>query len=122
MKTNRFSDYFKDIKNLKKRLKNEGLVCEQTEKTGKFTIDILQNVVEKMEKHIKDDKVINEKKVRGLENKLNGYMGSWSTFIKLPQWMWRRDALHCKKIVGLIPIRAEMHLTSPLELGSSSRT
>ena len=37
----------KDIKNLKKRMKKEGLAAGETDKTGKLTLDTLENVVEK---------------------------------------------------------------------------
>ena len=67
----------KNMKNLKTRIKQEDLVCSQTDKTGKLTLDTFKNVTEKMEKHIKDDKVINEKQVRTIENKLNNHMQYW---------------------------------------------
>ena len=34
-----------------------------------------------MEKHIKDDKVVTEKQVKTLENKLNRHMDFWSKFL-----------------------------------------
>ena len=47
----------KEIKNLKSRMDKEGLVCGETDKTGKMTLDTLENISKKMEKHIKDDKI-----------------------------------------------------------------
>ena len=40
------------IKNLKSRIKEEELVCYETDKTGKFTLDTVTNYVKKMYKHI----------------------------------------------------------------------
>jgi uncharacterized protein YwbE len=64
----------KNLKNLKSRIRQEGLVCSQTDKTGKLTLDTVDNIVKKMEKHIHEDKIINEKEARALENRLNGHM------------------------------------------------
>ena len=38
----------KDIKNLKKRMKKEGLAAGETDNTGKLTLYTLENVVEKL--------------------------------------------------------------------------
>ena len=73
----------KEIKSLKSRLKNEGLACGETDKTGKLTLDTLENISKKMNKHISDDKVIDEKGVKRLENKLNRHMEFWSRILKL---------------------------------------
>ena len=67
----------KTMKNLKTRINKEGLICSQTDKTGKLTLDTLENVTKKMEKHVKDDKVIDVKKVKTLENRLNSHMEWW---------------------------------------------
>ena len=67
----------KNLKKLKSRIKQENLICSQTDKTGKMTLDTLENVTKKMKKHIQNDKVINEKEVKSLENKLNSHMESW---------------------------------------------
>ena len=42
----------------------------------------LENVCEKMKKHTKDDKILNEKQVKKLENKLNRHMEFWSGILK----------------------------------------
>ena len=67
----------KNMRNLKTRIKKEGLVCSQTDKTGRLTIDTLENVARKMEKHVQNDKVIDEKKVKTVENRLNNHMEWW---------------------------------------------
>ena len=87
-------------------MKNERLVCGQTDKTGKLTLDTLENVAEKMDKHIKNDKVINEKKVRGLENKMNRHMDGWTKFLKPGEnfKQTRRVKTNLKTIDSQIPV------------------
>ena len=82
LKNNLNDKQMKNLKNLKSRIKEEGLVCSQTDKTGKLTLDTLENITSKMEKHIQDDKVINEKYVKKLENSLNNHMGWWMRIIQ----------------------------------------
>ena len=41
----------KAIKSLKEKMKNDDLVCFETEKTGKFALDKKENYVKKMRKH-----------------------------------------------------------------------
>ena len=60
----------KDMKNLKNRIKNEGLTCGVTDKSGKLTLDTLDNVSKKMDKHIGEDKVVSHKEVKRIESKL----------------------------------------------------
>ena len=80
---NNLSDkQLKEVKNLKNRIDKEGLTCGETDKTGKFTLDTLDNVTEKMKKHIKDDKVVNAKEVKAIENKLNRHMDLWTKMLK----------------------------------------
>ena len=64
----------KAIKELKTKINNEGLVCY---KTDKLAIDTIENYATKMEKHIKDDMEVSEKKVTTIENKLNEHMEHW---------------------------------------------
>ena len=59
------------IKNLKKKMKEEELVCFKTDKTGYLALDTQENFTKKMEKHIENDKIIDEKEVKTIENKLN---------------------------------------------------
>ena len=77
LENNLSKSQLRDMKNLKSRIKNEHLVCGETDKTGRLTLDTLENVKNKMKKHIENDKVMNEKKVKTLENKLNSHMQSW---------------------------------------------
>jgi hypothetical protein len=67
----------KELKNLKNRIEKEGLICSQTDKTGRLTLDTLENMTEKMEKHVKNDKVVTEKEVKTIENRLNNHMEWW---------------------------------------------
>ena len=45
-------------------MKNENLVCLETDKTGKFALDTRENFMNKMEKHIESDEVITEKEIK----------------------------------------------------------
>ena len=47
------------------------------DKTGRMTLDTIENVTKKMEKLVRNDKVIDVKKVKTLENKLNSHMEWW---------------------------------------------
>ena len=69
--------HLKGIKNLKSRMKEERLACGETDKTGRLTLDTLENISKKMDKHIKEDKIINEKHVKKIENELNRHMEFW---------------------------------------------
>ena len=72
----------KGIKNLKFRMKDENLDCGETDKTGRLTLDTLENMSKKMENHIKDDKLLNEKEVKKVENNLNRHMEFWAKILK----------------------------------------
>ena len=61
----------KTIKDLKTKMNEEELVCYKTDKTGYLVLDTQENLVKKMEKHIKNDRVIDAKEVRAIERKLN---------------------------------------------------
>jgi hypothetical protein len=52
-------------------MKNENLVCVETDKTGKFALDTKENYMKKVRKHIDMDEVISTKEVTKIENKLN---------------------------------------------------
>ena len=79
---NQSETQIKDRTNLKDRIKKEGLACGETDKTGELTLDTLDNISKKMDKHIKDDKVMNEKEIKSLENKLNRHMEFWVRILK----------------------------------------
>ena len=61
----------KAIKDLNVKMKDENLVCFESDKTGHLTLDTMENYVKKMNKHIENDVVIPARKVRTIENKLN---------------------------------------------------
>ena len=64
-------DQINAIKGLKTKMKNENLVCVETDKTGKFALDTKENYINKINKHISNDEVIAAKDVTTIENKLN---------------------------------------------------
>ena len=61
----------KAIKSLKEKMKNDDLVCFETDKTGKFALDKKENYVKKMRKHIEKDDIISMKEVKKIEKKMN---------------------------------------------------
>ena len=65
------------IKELKTKMNKEGLVCYKTDKTDKLVIDTVENYAAKMEKNIKTNVEVSEKKVTTIENKLNEHMEHW---------------------------------------------
>ena len=52
---------------------------DKTDKTGKLALDTVQNYSEKIEKHIKDDKIVSPKSLRKIENELNKHADFWSS-------------------------------------------
>ena len=82
-KNNLNEKQLKSIKELKTKMKDEELVCYKTDKTEKFAIDTVENYSAKMEKHIKNDLEITEKKITRVENKLNEHMEDWAGFTKV---------------------------------------
>ena len=65
----------KTVKDLKKKMKDEELVCFKTDKTGYLALDTQANLENKMAKHIENDKVIKERQLKTIENKLNKQTG-----------------------------------------------
>ena len=57
----------KAIKELKTKMKNDNLVCVETDKTGKFALDTKENYMKKVRKHINMDEVISTKEVTRIE-------------------------------------------------------
>ena len=72
-----------DLKKFKERMQKEELVCGETDKTGKFTLDTLENMSKKMEKHIENDKILNQKEVTKIENSINKHMDFWSGILNV---------------------------------------
>ena len=58
------------IKDLKLKMKDEELVCFKTDKTGYLALDTQENLINKMQKHIQNDRVVDAKEVRAIERKL----------------------------------------------------
>ena len=55
------------IRKLKTKIQNEELVCYTTDKTGNLVLDTIENYSNKLSKHIKEDDIINDKKVKSVE-------------------------------------------------------
>ena len=74
------------MKKFKEIIQKEELFCGETDKTGKFTLDTLKNMSEKMEKHIEEDKILSEKEVTKIENFINKHMDFWSRFLNVGEY------------------------------------
>lgn len=71
------NEELKTIKNLRNKMDKDNLICYETDKTGKRVLDTVENYAKKMMKHIENDEIILEKKVRKIENKLNEHVDDW---------------------------------------------
>ena len=72
-----------NLKELKKRVDDEALAVYSTDKTGKFAIDTMENVKVKMDKHIKNDKIITKNAIKKIENKLNRKTKHWIKMLNI---------------------------------------
>jgi hypothetical protein len=70
------------IKTLKRKMQDEELVCYTTDKTGNLVLDTIKNYSKKLSKHIKEDDVITDKKVKSIENILNKHTNYWVEMTK----------------------------------------
>ena len=73
------------IKNIKKKMQNDNLCIYETDKTGKFVMDSVENMKKKMKVHIENDKVINHKEVTKIENKLNNETRTWVKMMNISE-------------------------------------
>ena len=76
-------DQQKAMKELKRRVEVDNLVIYETDKTGKFVIDSLENMENKMKKHFENDDIIDGKDNRKIEKKLNLETDAWIEFLQL---------------------------------------
>ena len=72
----------KAIKGLKNKIQKDNLVCYTTDKTGNLVLDTIDNYSNKLAKHISEDEVITEKKVKTIENTLNKHADYWVEIMK----------------------------------------
>ena len=84
----------------------EGLVIYETDKTGKFVVDELENVENKMEKHFQNDKVIGPEAVKRAENKINSQTSSWIEILSIGEAAKhkRRTKMNLVAVENPIPI------------------
>ena len=97
---------FETIRSLNKKMKEENLVCFKTDKTGYLALDTQESLAKKMEKHIKDDKVIDEKEVKTIENKLNKQTDSFLTMVNAGEKtnQMKRIKFNLKTVDNQIPL------------------
>ena len=82
LKNNLSKHQIEALRNLKSKISDENLVCTKTDKTGKLSLDTVENYSNKMMKHIENDKVLEPKDVKKIENILNKHADYW---IKMTQ-------------------------------------
>ena len=108
-------------------MKEDDLVCYETDKTGKFTLDTLENYSNKMEKHIKNDEIINEKKLKTIENKMNNHLEDWMKITKAGEKhnQVKRVKGNLKRIDNQIPVlrgtNKDHKKAEDVEIGSDLR-
>ena len=72
------------LKSLKKDIKDKNIVIFTTDKSGKFTVDSPKNYEKALMKHTtKDEELIEEDKVRKIENKMNQHLKQLSKMFKV---------------------------------------
>ena len=71
------------IREIKERRKSKELVVFTTDKSNRLTADTVKNYEEALEPHVKDDTVINEKKVRQIENEMNNQLRQFNKMFEV---------------------------------------
>ena len=99
-------DQENSLKILKTRIKNENICVYETDKTSKFVVDTLSNVENKMKKHLEDDLVISDKKIRNIERKLNFETEDWIEILQIGRDVnqLKRTKFNLKSTNNPIPI------------------
>ena len=104
LKENNFDkEKIKNLKELKKRVDKEALVVYGTDKTGKFAIDTVENVKVKMDKHIKNDKIITKNAIKKIENKINRKTKHWIKMLNIGADQPRRTVSNLVNQENAIP-------------------
>ena len=87
-------------------MKNENICVYETDKTSKFVVDTLSNVENKMKKHLKDDLVISDKKIRSIERNLNSETDEWIDILQIGRDVkqLKRTKFNMKSTHNPIPI------------------
>ena len=80
-KSNISNDVKDGIKSLKNRVKEKEVVVFTTDKTGEFSIDTTDNYLEVLNEHTQNDKKINEKKVKIIENRCNDHLKQFNKML-----------------------------------------
>ena len=66
---------------MKERVKRKEVVVYQTDKSGRFSIDTLENYKESGTPHIREDPVITMKEHRDMECTINAHANAWVRMI-----------------------------------------
>ena len=66
-------------------MKSENICVYETDKTSKFVVDSVENLKNKMEIHVKNDRVIDRKETTKIENKLNNETRQWVEILNIAE-------------------------------------
>jgi hypothetical protein len=101
----------KSIKSLKSKMKDEDIVCFETDKTGKLALDKKENYVKKMDKHIETDEIITMKEVKRIEKNINEHAEQLVRIINagVDTGQTKRIKSNLKTIDNQIPILSGTH-------------
>ena len=84
IKANNFSISQEEcLKNFKKKVETENVTVYETDKTGKFVVDTLDNYDSKMKMHTKNDRLLSHTQVQRIQGKLNKETQSWLNILKI---------------------------------------
>ena len=75
--SNLTNDQEKSLNVFKKRVENENLCVYETDKTGKFVVDKVENMKSKMQVHLENDKILDKKQTAKIEKLLNDETRNW---------------------------------------------
>ena len=71
------------LKQVTERIKNKELVVFTSDKTDQFTVDSVPNYMKAMDEHTRNDTVINNKKVRTIEVKMNHHLKQFNKMFRV---------------------------------------
>ena len=93
------------IKSLKEKRK-DGIIVYQTDKTSKFVTDTVENMAQKMQKHIHSDPKMGPKKVTQIESMLNSHTSRLIDIFKVGEFVGHKKRTKMNLITekGPIPV------------------
>ena len=71
------------LKSIGEKIKSEGMVVFETDKSGKFSIDDIENFSTKMQPHLQNSIAIDVSEVTRVENELNARAKYWGRVLNI---------------------------------------